>query len=286
MEKFVHFLFNHPVSNTTFVVPNNKIMLQILKHLLHIFNKPDVVQKGRQIYVIEAPGFKCRFINFSHYIQGSIYELGKQFEVPHTKFFFPDSWNQSSNYSYLGKVPPNNDFYLFNDSSNTRNEKDTYWKSLKSPWCFKNELVKVARNDCLIFTNACLKFLKLTFNLQAKMAAFTKQPTTYSIHAFGSQLCSISSFTMAIFKFYFYNKANYAMFSVMAPYNGNCTKSSKGEYEFMSYLCFKRPELKIRTAFNHPEGQKNFGKYFVDGYSEVSKTVFQYRGCRVINLFF
>jgi hypothetical protein len=285
IEKFFNFLFNHPVANTTFVVPTNKVMIQILKHLLQIFNKPDVVQKGRQIYVIEAPGLKCRFINFSHYIKGSIFQLGKQFEVPFTELFFPDSWNKKANYAYSGDVPPNGDFYLFDDSCTLRNQKGLFCTSLKSPWNFKEQLIEVARNDCKIFTNACLKFLKLTFDLQTKIAIFQKIPNANAIHAFGAQLCSISSFTMAIFKFYFYNKANYSMFSVMAPYNGTCTKSSKGEYEFMSYLCYKRPELKIRTAFNHPEGQKNFGKYFVDGYSAVSKTVFQYRGCRVIHYF-
>jgi hypothetical protein len=153
--------------------------------------------------------------------------------------------------------------------------------SLKNPWNFKDEIIQVARNDSKIFTDSCLEFLKLTFQLQSKIAKFQNLPVTHSIHAFGAQLCSISSFTMAVFKYYFYNKSHYTMFSVMAPYNGNCTKSSKGEYEFMTFLSYKRPELQIRTAFNHPEGQKNFGKYFVDGYSSVAKTVFQYRGCRV-----
>jgi hypothetical protein len=90
---------------------------------------------------------------------------------------------------------------------------------------------------------------------------------------------------MAIFKFYFYNQSNHKLFTVMAPYNGIASKSSHGEYEFMSLLCYYNPDLKIQTAFNHKDGQKNFGKYAVDGYSAISKRVYQYRGCRVIITF-
>jgi hypothetical protein len=283
MSKFLHFITQKKMSNTTFIVPSNKVMTCILKFLLLTFCNPDVVQKGSQLFVIEVPVFKCRFLNFAHYLKGSIFDIGSQMCVNFEKIFFPESWNQTVNYFYNDQIPQLCDYYLFNDTPNLKEEKKKFYSTLEYPWNFQNQIFFSTKNECSVFTNSCLNFLQLCFQLQVKIANCTKQINVIqeAIHPFGAQICSLSSFTMAIFKYYFYNQATYKIYSVMAPYNGTCTKSSKGEYEFFSYLCYTRPELKLRTAFNHPKGQINFGKYFVDAYSPVTKTVYQYRGCRV-----
>jgi hypothetical protein len=282
IQKFFHFLFNSNVANTTFIVPSNKILVTILKAFLRQKLKPDVIQKGREIYVLEIPGLKCRFVNFTHYMSGSFYELAANFNIPYSPIFFPECWNETKNYFYNHDLPPLCDFYLFDDTVSTRRQKQNYYKMLQKPWNFFEKLHETARNDLKIFTNVCLYFVQICFDLQKDIAKFTSTKNKEAIHPFGAQLCSLSSFTMAIYKFYFYNKSNEKLFTVMAPYNGLASKSSKGEYEFMSLLCFYNPDLKIQTAFNHEDGQKNFGKYFVDGYSAAAKRVYQYRGCRVI----
>ena len=51
----------------------------------------------------------------------------------------------------------------------------------------------------------------------------------------------------------------------------------KPEFEYISWLNFHHGGF-IQGAFNCPEGQKYFGKYSVDGYNAVTKTVYQFRG--------
>jgi hypothetical protein len=55
---------------------------------------------------------------------------------------------------------------------------------------------------------------------------------------------------MSLFKYYFLS--DNVMYTVMLPYSGSPTSSSKGEYECLSFLAFKQPELNLQTAFNNP----------------------------------
>jgi len=56
-------------------------------------------------------------------------------------------------------------------------------------------------------------------------------------------------------------------------------KISKKELEFCLFNTFSKPSLNFRHAYNHENGQKRFGKYFVDLFSPVSKEVYNFQGC-------
>jgi hypothetical protein len=65
----------------------------------------------------------------------------------------------------------------------------------------------------------------------------------------------------------------------MNPYTGGRTNASRGEYEWTEWLNFIGEGNNIKNAFNSFEGQINFGKLYVDGYSAEDKIVYQYQGC-------
>lgn len=59
----------------------------------------------------------------------------------------------------------------------------------------------------------------------------------------------------------------------------NSRKTSKLELEWLA-LCEKDLKIKIRTQYNHPQGQKRVGKYYLDGFSEQGFRAFEFLGCQ------
>ena len=56
------------------------------------------------------------------------------------------------------------------------------------------------------------------------------------------------------------------------------SKTSRFEHIVMSFLQWKRPECTIQSQFTHSR-QKRFGRYYVDGYCDHCRTVFEAMGC-------
>ena len=59
----------------------------------------------------------------------------------------------------------------------------------------------------------------------------------------------------------------------------NARKTSKLEIEWLVWLEHNLKKS-IRTNFNHPQGQKRIGKYYLDGYGEDDNTAYEFLGCQ------
>jgi hypothetical protein len=140
----------------------------------------------------------------------------------------------------------------------------------------KENLISTLRLECLTFLKSSLLFVTQCFEMQ-DLIKILFPAKTGEIHPFGWRISSISGFTFAVFSYYFMN--DYEMFSVMHPFIGKNTKTSLGEYEWTSYMDYTNSGEDITSTFNSFDGQKGFGKHFVDGYSAKTKTVYQYKGC-------
>jgi hypothetical protein len=261
--------------NYTFVVENNQICLMILKEFLKLQVIPNVIQRGPQIVVIEIIGLHIKFLSRHSYLSGSLFEIGRQYNIKFDKQFFPDSWNQPKYFNYKGERPPFEDYLTFKDSKEDISDKKTFYHKLPMHWCFKTQIVDVFVHETNIFIDACLKFLTEAFKLQKTLCLLTEKEKN-AIHPFGSKIVSLSGFSYTVFRFYYMN--NYEMYSVMSPFVNGRTQTSRGEYEYISYLNFTEYPKFIQGAFNCAEGQKNFGKFSVDGYCAETKTVYQYKG--------
>ena len=73
---------------------------------------------------------------------------------------------------------------------------------------------------------------------------------------------------------------NVNLYSTKYDYTGGCRNVSTLEYEFASYFEHLSPELKYEHAFNCANGQKTFGYLKADLYSPVTKTVYNFHGCK------
>jgi len=280
VDKFMLFLCQlNFMSNFTVVVSDSRILLLILKSFVALNIIPNVFQDGNKVNFLEIPSLKIRFVHINCYLKGSIYTLASQFNIEFKKIFYPKKWNKPEFYNYVGNSPDLNDFYDFSDTKEDQEDKKTYHSNLTNPYNFNTNLINTTRYESKLFFTCCLCFLKQCFELQDLVHNFAqnKNDKLEVIHPFGWKISSLSGFTYAVFAYFFMNDEQ--MFSVMQPFTGSTVQSSRGEFEWTSWLNWKNCGLNILNAFNNPEGQKSFGKHFVDGYSFNSKTVYQYRGC-------
>ena len=265
-------------SNYVVIVSESRGLLALLEAFLRLNLVPNIIQDGNQVNLIEVPSLKLKFLYNGNYLKGPISYLAKQYGVPFENNFFPNSWNNPTNYNYVGKVPPKEDFYLFSDSKEEKLKKDEFHSKIEEPWSMQNALIYNERWLCQKFTLCCLSFVTQCFELQDLLRK-KKPEKVGDIHPYGWKISSISGFTFAVFSYFFMN--DFDMYSVMHPFSGNVTQTSQGEYEWTSWLNWKNYELNLETAFNSFDGQKRFGKHAVDGYDAKTKTVYQFKGCEV-----
>jgi hypothetical protein len=279
MDKMMMFFCNsEEMSNFTVIVSEARSLLAILEAFLKLNITPNIIQDGNQVNLLEVTSLKLKFVLNGNYLKGSIFNLATQFGLVFKKSFFPYSWNKETFYSYVGTKPSVDDFYFFSDTPEEKKEKQNFHSTIEEPWCFKDALISNVRNECQTFTKSCLAFLTQCFELQDLIRSQVSNKTG-EIHPYGWRISSISGYTFAVFAYFFMN--DFEMYSVMHPFSGNVTQTSQGEYEWTSWLDSNNSELEIITAFNSFDGQKGFGKHYVDGYSAKNKTVYQFKGCEV-----
>lgn len=154
-----------------------------------------------------------------------------------------------------------------------------FWEENRhKQWCFKSEIIKHCKQQTELLAKSCLTFLKQSFELQERIKTIEKMKSRLILHPFAKGGCnSRSSFTFNIHKVYYLNKYN--LETVMFEKTSNMKKVSRDEYQYCSYKALTEPENDWIHAFNCKTGQKKFGNFHVDLYSEKLNTVVQYNGC-------
>ena len=277
LDQFFLFLCakENALSNYTFIVESNNIMLTILRYFLKLQVTPFIIQQESIINFLEVSGLRVKFLLRSAYLKGHAFEVGLQYGVKFKKMYFPDALNYSKHYNYVGKKPDFQSFQLFTDSTEELKDKQLFYEQLPDEWNFNQQIMSCFQNETLISIKATLRFLQEAFKLQTTLAAVTGKPAN-AIHPFNDWIMSLSGFSFSLFHFYYYNDLD--AFTVINPevLSGR-TQTSRPEFEYISWLNFYHGNF-VQGAFNCSEGQKYFGKYSVDGYDAITKTVYQFRG--------
>ncbi len=192
--------------------------------------------------------------------------------------FFCFSLNRTSQYRFNGSFPGLSDFINISDNLSVQKDKQLFWDNhhLQS-WCFQTEIINHSKHCTEILAKSCLFFLKQTFCLQERIKKIEKFESSLILHPFAKGISSRSSFTFNVHKVFYLNK--YDLETVMFERTSNMKKVSLGEYQFASFKSLTEPEAKWIHALNSKTGQKKFGNYHVDLYSEKLNTVINYSGC-------
>lgn len=277
--QLLHFLKSVNLAHYSFVVHTNREMLWLLDLFLSDFLNPMAVQTGRVVKKITLPSLKIDFLLFENYCKGSLHELSQQFNLGRSTLYFPMVYNQSQYYGQVIKLPSFETFLTFNDTPKEVELKQKYYGQLSTQYDINAELYKVVTENLKTLLLSVIKFLDSSFQVEGYLAEISGSNEPSACHPFGKNVMSLSAFSMAIFKYYFYN--SFDTCSVDKPYTGFYSKVSAPEYEYLSFLSFTKPEENILHAFNRREGQMRFDNVIVDGYSPVNKTVYQFHGCMV-----
>jgi hypothetical protein len=224
---------------------------------------------------LEIKDAGIKFIRSNNYWPGNEDDLSKQFNIEHEKTFFPSFFNKETNFDYCGPIPSEKYFFEFTDSTKLRDEKLEFISKNKDRlWCFSEELLKSCDIKVLILLQATLKYLNDSFVFQK---AIQLSDDKKYIHPFASELCTIAGFVYKMFRFFYLNK--FEIYSIKNEFGSNGKEVSLQEYEWACFQQHKFSNLKYRSSFSHPNGQKYFLESIPDLYSEISKEALFYCGC-------
>ena len=283
LDQFLLFVMNEERKHCTYVSlnENNENMATVLEALGTINLWPKIVKAENRFILIKLECQNSLFLNASNYFSGCYFNLASQFQLSESVHIFPSKWN-SAFFPYVGSLPPFEDFQEFLDSKEINDLKQTAYKQLKTDnWHFANELAEHLRSKVRILAFACLSFMKETFEFQHSLILSLRSQEILLLHPFSSNVSTLPSYSYKIFYNFFLNHEN--IYAAMNEMSFNSVNVSNGEYQLALFLQTKFPENLYQHAFSSSRGQKNFGKYFVDVYSPVVKTVVQFQGCSVHN---
>ena len=100
--------------------------MYLLKGFLDYGFCPEIIRKGRRILVLEIKHLNLRFLTSGAYIDGTEYEIARQFEIPFKKVCFPQRFIAKENFNYSGNIPDLKYFLLTLDSNEDIIEKQTF----------------------------------------------------------------------------------------------------------------------------------------------------------------
>ena len=253
----------------------------ILNHCIHNNIKHKAIYDGSKIMYLEIfHGLHLRFVDSFNFLAMPLKDMPSTFGLTELKKgYFPHLFNTKENTKYRGPMPPMATYHLeamsTSDQTHFRSwyamqkqqyqRKQAFWQVLldiasntREPveYDHQKELVAYCTSDVDILRRACLSFRKLFMDI-AQCDPFQK--------------ITIASVCMDIYR------AEHMPESTLAVVKENRQNFSKCSIEWMEYMAQKQG-IHIRHACNGGEHQIG-GKYYVDGYHEASKTVYQFHGC-------
>ena len=297
--KFVKYFMNDSFRDYTFVAHNGAKFDHIL--LLRVLLRRNIRVRplidGNKVLYMALPELGIRFIDSYRYIQMPLAAFEKRFPQAEGcrggKGLFPYAFNLRENYGYESDAPPLEEHYVDRFSTAEKiaavREYIRSWPST-AKWNFRREIDAYLRLDVRILRDGCLALLKEYFDFQVEYLGGAEAAAQYLndrakegkgkkpalFHCF-TNFFTNSQFVHALWRHYEMKDGDIYLLDNQRQ----SRKTSKYERELLAYLDFELPALKLRTAFNHPLGQTNIGKYALDGYALATGTAFEFLGCSI-----
>ena len=268
--------------NTVFLSHNaNNLAHQfIIRAFMEIDIAPKVIESCSKVNYFQIEFLNLAFLNASTFINGTLLEWKRMFNIEEEMHFFPEIFNFQQKYDTSGCQPDLEAFVKFSDTSGEVEQKKIFhedWRTKNFQWTFKKELLAAVESEAVVVFKTCCAFIKSCFEFQSLIKEHKNLSDSYFVHPFESGIISISGYTFKVCNHYFLR--NYDIFTVPFEYSGNSVRSSKPELEFAAFKSATEPEKEWIHQFNAPRGQKSFGRRRADLYSPVTKEVHQFFGC-------
>ncbi len=275
MQMFFDYLMKNNFSNSTILVYSgiNRDMFYILQGLLHNGFSPKVIKHHNQIMLIEDNFLGLRFVEIQNYLNCTFKEMCVR--IGKNQPFFPLSWLQPKFYKYSGKPPTIDDYFNFEDSKSDIEEKKNLIQTFQGTWNFQSELLQYIGKVIKILAHVFLDFLKETFYCQQILLYnlnIDENLETF-LHPLNSPIFTAGTYAFQLFLKYSEHSKNITTVNNPIPF-----KSSRGEIEYIEYVKWQNPNLKLEYAWS-PSGQRDLYYSKPDAYSETDSTLWYYHGC-------
>jgi hypothetical protein len=273
MDQLLKFLITQKLSCLTFACfcTNNSNMIYVLEMLVKNGLTPVVTNSHNVIMSLSLHSINVRFINLLNFLPyKTVYDLG-------VNSFFPLNFINRANYA--NNLVPNSPEYFISldDTKGTVDKKRNYFFSIyqAKDWNFARNLLKYNMQIVIALINSTHTFLGECHFFQGMVHALTQ-----SLHyPFYHPLHDNSTKTGYIYKLYqAYILNTYNIYAVQKEHSGIYIKSSKGEYEYVSYYCYNNPNHTVVHAFS-PFGQLKFQHSVPDGVDISNGHAIYYHGC-------
>ena len=221
---------------------------------------PQLLMNGTKIMTMVFRG--VRFIDSLNFIQLPLEKFPETFGLTEMKKgYFPHKFNQPKNWDYVGKLPDIQYYQheYFSVSKKTKFE-EWYNDNKDKTFNFKKEIEGYCESDVKLLMEGCLQFLDFIYGVSEI------EPMVECI--------TLASLTHEIFR-----KMNMIPNTIgIIPEKGYNAKqmSSKISMLWLKYLSSKH-KIFIQHRLNG--GEKKIGRYFVDGFCEETKTIYEFLGC-------
>ena len=247
--------------------------LFILRELSFQGKSPEISTRGSRILEITVPSTKVRFVDSLNFIPASLSKLPKMFDLAELKKgFFPYKLNTPQNQTLptLPTYPPKELFCPDNmpgcfsektgELSGVVKDFDFWYESVKDqPFDLHKELLEYCISDVTILKQACLQF-RNDFISETEIDPFISNITL-------SQLC------MDFYKSTYLKPDTIPIIPPQGYYNEE--RQSEIGLKWIKYI---EKELGRSLVKKGNNGEHKIGKYRVDGYDEVTKTVYEFLG--------
>lgn len=248
----------------------------LMRDLLNIPNHDiKLIQNGFKILKIELKGY-ISFIDSLNFIPGSLSKFKDMFglEDDYEKGFFPYMFLSYSNWNYVGKLPPSDQFgFNLNDTKCKRVQAFLKWynEQPKDNYSLREQCISYCDSDVKVLRAGCLSYNKLIMKISG-------------INAFTCTL-TLAQLSMTIFRKKFMKEGmlgiipenNYRL-------NGNQSKMCRSWLTYLNY--FKSKETNVNYYVEPEVRLRGEHKFIVDGFcknwpfiNNDKQSIFEALGC-------
>ncbi|XP_073496117.1 uncharacterized protein [Phyllobates terribilis] len=284
LQKFVQLFTNGKFHGFTFIAHDGDrydarfVVQALIKEKLQV----KLSTRGPRLFCMILPDLNIRFIDFLNFLPVNFGNLPTAMGFPVLMGYFPHSFNTETNQTYVGPLPPM-EFYDVAFMTPGDREVFTVWykKHKNTTFNLKSELSSHCSQAVEVLRKACERYRDLVMEMSKK------QVTTYCnrrernvevvecVDPF--QLISLPSVCMAMYRFNFLSKETIAVLPG-DNYHKTQKRTSSPAIQWLLYVTHTE-NITIRHALSG--GEKQVGKYSLDGYARVSgqEIAFEYLPC-------
>ena len=236
----------------------------VINTMLELGLKPSLIMQGSKVICFTDGDYKHRYIDSLSFLTMALAAMPKALGFSDkSKGFFPHAFSSEQTLNYIGPYPPPQDYCVERMSANARREFYTWYDTVRNgTFNFMKEALHYCQNDVDVLAEACNLF-RNGYILETGVDPFS--------------CATISSACMKVFVTKFLQPKTLA---IPPPdhYKRNVKLYSHASIQWLEWVAHTEG-IFIQHALN--KGEKQMGKYFVDGYAEVrgQKFVWEFLGC-------